>query len=47
MVLVMRLGAEQASCAHVVHVDVAVGLHPVFVGLDGQRPDQAQAAALG
>jgi hypothetical protein len=30
--------------AQVVHVDVAIGLHPVFVGLDGERPDQAQAA---
>lgn len=30
--------------AQVVHVDVAVGLHPVLVGLDGERPDEAQAA---
>ena len=30
--------------SEVVHVDVAVGLHPVLVGFDGERPDQSQAA---
>ena len=30
--------------AQIIHVDVAVSLHPVFVGFDGERPDQAQAA---
>ena len=25
----------------VVHVDVAIGLHPVFVGFDGERADEA------
>ena len=30
--------------SEIVHVDVAVGLHPVLVGFDGERPDQAQAA---
>jgi hypothetical protein len=27
-----------------VHVDISVGLHPVLVGFDGERPDEAQAA---
>jgi hypothetical protein len=30
--------------AQVVHVDVAIGLHPVFVGFDGERAHEAQAA---
>jgi hypothetical protein len=30
--------------SEIVHVDVSVGLHPVFVRFDGTRPDQAQAA---
>ncbi|GLS36973.1 hypothetical protein GCM10010869_25650 [Mesorhizobium tianshanense] len=33
--------------AQIVHVDVAVGLHPVFVGLDGERSDQEQAVDAG
>ena len=28
----------------IVHVDVAVGLHPVFIGFDGLCPDESQAA---
>ena len=28
----------------VVHVEVAVGFEPVFVGLDGQGADQARAS---
>ncbi len=27
--------------SQVVHVDVAIGLHPVFVGFDGERADEA------
>ena len=30
--------------AQVVHVQIPAGLEPVFVGLDGLRPDQSQAA---
>lgn len=30
--------------SEVVHVDVSVCLHPVFVGFDGERPDEAQEA---
>ena len=30
--------------AQVVHVDVAIGLHPVFVGFYGERAHEAQAA---
>lgn len=27
--------------SQVVHVDVAIGLHPVFVGFGGERADEA------
>lgn len=45
MKLVMRLAQrELLVLAQVVDVDVSVGLHPVLVGFEGQRPDEAQAA---
>ena len=45
MTVVMRLCGVRASCvAQIVHVDISVGLHPVLIGFDGERPDQAQAA---
>lgn len=30
--------------SEVVHVDVSVGVHPVFVGFDGEGAHEAQAA---